>query len=256
MLLFMNEHNDHSTGKRKRVSHTAIVPLQVSNRRAGKDPQLELLFYWLERFVNLADDLKAFQGLAEECPDFLPVRFYDANRKEEAQKHPVGWQPDFHELFRVFRDMLREVWERGSNSELAVLLGTDGTSTEIINREAPPSVLHAVLGGYQASLRMAVSGIPKGYFVLPNKILPDWRLGIFRYAADTDFRRAVYELFRQSWRAKVCPKCEKFFVANKPPQRYCSTTCYGAAKRDRDLEFWRNVGSNLRKKRSTKETKR
>jgi hypothetical protein len=238
--------------KNKREARNTTVRIRRSKRRAGNDP--ELLFYWLEQFVNLGDDRDAFQAFDEECPSFLPVTFYDATA-EEARDHPVAWQPEFHQLFRVFREMLREVWERGGKQELATLLGVDTRSIEIINRQTEPGPLHQILGGFQSSLHLAAASIPKHFFAVPTKVSPDWRTGTFRYEPDTDFRRAVYDLFRQSWRAKVCPQCNKYFIADKPPQRYCSPKCYGAAKRGRDLEFWRNIGSDLRKKRKKKEEK-
>jgi hypothetical protein len=96
----------------------------------------------------------------------------------------------------------------------------------------------------------------ESYFSLPTQVDPDWTSGTFRYEPNTNFRRALYALFRQSWRAKVCPQCKRYFIADKPPQRYCSTKCYGIAKRGRDLEFWRTMGSDLRKKRKKEESKK
>lgn len=230
---------------------TPTVRLRGSNRRASADPRLS--FGRLEKFANLDSHLSAFEAFALEHPTFAPVQFYDAALSEKAQNHPVGWRPDFYGLFRIFRDLLRDVWERGSNPELAVLLGIDARAWQIISRQTKAGFLDSVFGGYEASLQKEMPAISENYFAVPSRVYPDWKSGSFRYEADTDFRRAVYELFRQSWRAKVCPDCCKYFIADKPPQRYCSSKCYGAAKLHRDREFWRRKGTVRRREREQKE---
>jgi hypothetical protein len=226
----------------------------VSNRRSGKE--LDLLLYCLQELVNLdEDDLSLFQRFAIEYPEFAPVTFYESKIEEVGRRNMVGWRPELYDVWRVFRDILREVWERGSNSGVAVLLGTDEEAVKIINREpgAKPGALDGILQGYETALATSVAKIPSNYLTAASRVKPNWSTGTFRYEPDTDFRRSVFELFRQSWRAKVCPHCGKYFVANKTAQRYCLAKCYGSAKRERDLEFWRNVGSNRRKERKAKE---
>lgn len=234
-------------------SPKATVSVRHSSRRAGAER--ERLFHRLERFVNLGDDLGSLQAFGSECPTFAPVTFHDS-RDPEARERPLAWKPEFGRVFLTFRNILREVWRTGAKAELGVLLGTNRVGTEILNRGAQPSLLHqGPVKGWQASLWEARKAIPIQYFTSPSEISPDWWAGTFRYEPDTEFRRAVYELFRQSWRARICPVCERYFIALKPPQRYCSTKCYGTGKRDRDLEFWRNVGSDRRKKRMMREKK-
>src|SRR5262249_16058046 len=77
-----------------------------------------------------------------------------------------------------------------------------------------------------------------------------WRTGTFRYEPATEFQAAVHMLFRQSWRAKVCPRCGRHFIGDKPAQSYCSSACYGSVKRDRDLQHWRTVGDLRRRERN------
>src|SRR5258708_2781863 len=93
---------------RKRAAPT--VSVRVSNRRAGDE--LELLFDRLERFANLGDDLGEFETFARNYPRFLPVEFYDSKLGEAARHNPLGWRPEFFNLFRAARDVLRDVWER------------------------------------------------------------------------------------------------------------------------------------------------
>ena len=61
---------------------------------------------------------------------------------------------------------------------------------------------------------------------------------------------------RESWRARMCTICGKYMIAAKPATLYCSTDCAGAAKRKRDLEYWRVEGKARRMKanRSNKKT--
>src|SRR5258708_5842217 len=176
-----------------------------STRRATKNS--EALFSRLEQFANLSDDARAYEVFAQQHLDFLPVMFYDYELGQAARDSPVGWRTEFHELFRVFRDLLREVWKHGGNAELAILMGTAEWAWKVINREAEPGTLDAIFRGYETRLKEASARIPAKYFAVPAKVYPDWSVGTFRYKADTQFREAMYLLFRQSWRAKMCPRC-------------------------------------------------
>jgi hypothetical protein len=116
------------------------------------------------------------------------------------------------------RDLLREAWAYGSDTAAATLLGLRSLDGEVSF----------------------------------HRISIDWSAGRFEYHPDTQFRLAFYLLFRQSWRAKRCPQCGRYFVADKPPQRYCSFRCYDAAKQQRDLNYWRTVGVRRRQQRLRK----
>ncbi len=229
------------------------IRVKVSNRRASEVSSL--LFSRIERFVNLPHNYDAFADFFRQNPEFLPVTFYVHAPAPEKVHDSVGWHQSLYELFRVFQNLLRDVWENGDNSKLGILLGIDEAAYEIMNRKKKPGVLDRVLSGPETAIENAMKLIPHNYYTAPCRVRPDWGTGTFRYEEDTDFRRAVYMLFRQSWRASKCPQCNKYFIADKPPQRYCSSKCYGDAKRTRDLEFWRSVGSDLRKKRKAKERK-
>jgi hypothetical protein len=235
------------------------IQIRASNRRAVQD--VDLLFHWLEQFVNLDDDPQSWKEFCEEHPQFFPVMFtVDWMRAED--EHPrlefAGYKPEFYELFRTFRDMLRGVWRSGSETQLAILLGVDTIGWQIITRRGGAPELEKILGGPYAIIEQAMAKIASYFQVGPSNrfynsnLAPDWRTGTFRYDPDTEFRCAVYALFRQSWRAKVCPRCGKYFIGDKPPQTYCSTKCYGNAKRDRDVQFWRSKGSARRQQRMSR----
>lgn len=234
------------------------IRMRASNKRAGKD--IELLFYRLEHFVNLGDDPSVWKNFGEEYPEFFPVQFHTDDElpevDEEPRKELASYEPEFYQLFRTFRDFLREVWRSGSDKKLAILLGVDPIAWQIIARTSGAPQVEEFLGGPYAEIEKAMAKIssyfqsgPSNLFY-PSNLVPDWRTGTFRYIPDTEFRRAVYALFRQSWRAKICPRCGKYFVGDKPPQTYCSSKCYGEAKKDRDLQFWRTIGSERRARRT------
>ena len=213
-----------------------------------------MLFSRLEGFANLGDALEDFRAFFTEYPSFQPVQFYDFRKRGTPQeRQPVVWRPEFHRLSLEFRDMLREVWMSGRS--LGVLLGTDAQAWKVINRSTQPTAMQRILDSHKVALQKAMRAIPTNYFAVPSEIRPDWRAGSFQYEADTDFRRAVYLLFKQSWRAKACLRCGRYFIADKPPQLYCSTKCYGQAKQDRDRDYWRNVGSERREHRLERQRK-
>jgi hypothetical protein len=213
-----------------------------------------LLVDRLEKFVNLEDSLESYQAFFEANPGFYPVEFY-SDLRAPREKQALAWRPEFHRLFLEFRDMLREIWQRKDDSSLGILLGTEADAWGIIARERKAKTLDKILSSHEDAIEEAVKTIPEGFFTTARAIRPDWRTGNFRYEPDTDFRRAVYLLFRQSWRAKICSRCSRYFVADKPPQLYCSTECYGEAKKDRDLDYWKSVGSSRRDSRVKRQRK-
>jgi hypothetical protein len=240
----------------------ATIPIRVPHRRAKGDA--DLLFHRLERFVNLDDDPLNWENFGQEYPEFLPAQFtVDLARAEDEEPKPelAPYEPEFYELFRTFRDMLREVWKSGSETGLAILLGVDPVAWQIITRKIGAHPEEQLFGGPYIAIEQAMANISTSFrsgpsnLFYPSNLAPDWRTGTFRYEPDTEFRRAVYTLFRQSWRAKICPRCMKYFIGDKPPQMYCSTKCYGAAKRDRDLQLWRTTGSERRRQRMKRKKK-
>jgi hypothetical protein len=75
---------------------------------------------------------------------------------------------------------------------------------------------------------------------------PDWTSGKIEYVSRLDFQRATWFLFRETWRTKTCPNCSTYFLAQKPPQLYCSVSCSNAAHRASSLDWWKKKGSQRR----------
>jgi hypothetical protein len=93
----------------------------------------------------------------------------------------------------------------------------------------------------------------RGYAPGWPQITGDWERGEFTYEPANDFQRAVYRLFRESWRARSCRLCQKLFVARKHPQMFCGGGCSTIARRKRDLDFWKTRGAALRRNKKRRQ---
>ena len=84
-------------------------------------------------------------------------------------------------------------------------------------------------------------------FGLPEaKLVPDWQRAEIQCKFETDFQNAIYCLMLESWRAKTCPNCRKYFVAAKSAQAHCSHECYVERKNKASLDYWKKKGKAKR----------
>lgn len=206
----------------------------------------ERMFQGLQNFVNLEDKPQSILDFFQSWPGFRPVDFRNDNAVE------VSWGAEFHALALVFRDRLRDLWTSGSNESLAVLLGTHPSLRKILTDRSSPPFLAQILSrsGHtllEVLLAEAMRTVQPTYFAHLPEVQPDWRTGGFLYSPITDFQRAVSMLHHESWRAKVCVNCGRYFVADKSAQTYCSTKCTKDVKRARALEWWKAHGETWRK---------
>ena len=198
------------------------------NQRAS--PETQLLFAGLEAFANLGDSFDEYLAFTTAHTTFWPVEFQ--NNSHDA----LGWgqDADFYVLTIMFRDCLRRVWrgDRGQDHGqiIKILLGLE---LETVGPER-----HR----YAIPLELVHDRHPDFGHTLAV-INADWLRGEFCYAPLNDFQRAVYALWRESWRARICPQCERLFIAAKAPQLYCSPQCSTVARRKRDLVLWRARGT-------------
>lgn len=220
------------------------------------------LFRGLERLVNTGDSLGDYEALAKAWPMLWPVSL-------ESARGSLAWKPECHKLFLVYRNLLRWLWGFGppevvhcddeaaktpeetpfpEQAALDLLLGID-------KPPAPDTpymdwwIDHAV-----PEMAEAVEQIARAY---PDcqpldlaGVYASWKRGQFFYAPMNDFQRAFYALFRESWRAKVCPHCSLYFIAGKPSQVYCGVECSNTAHRANALKWWKRVGAKRRAKAS------
>jgi hypothetical protein len=226
----------------------------------------ENLLSTLEAFVNLEDRLDDFLEFGEMNPNFFPVPIRDESQisqtplpdpcfsstiissvktADEGMKwwtKGVAWNPVCHKLCLFYRDSLRRAWhpplpgpwDVSTGEEFEILLGL--TPDQYAGRD-------------DRALEVILYTHPAAKPELQNRIMADWKTGTFLYDPANDFQRAVYILFREGWRAKVCERCSRRFVADKPVQRYCSTRCSGDAKKGRGRVWWNKHGRQWRARR-------
>jgi hypothetical protein len=200
------------------------------------------LFAGLESFVNAGDGLEDYHALAVQCPTFWP--------------HNAGaldWLPKAHAMFLDYRDKLRKIWsgdpEAQGSGVLAYLLGLIGP-IEFAGMEYTIDVdmiwfareRKASLDAYKSLLQSH----PERVWTSHSMVFPVWGQTNFHYFPRGDFETAMWVLFGDSWRARICGQCKRYFIADKPAQGYCSTRCYGDAKRGQKREWWKTAGKMRR----------
>src|SRR5262249_47987835 len=151
-----------------------------------------------------------------------------------------------------YRRLLRAFWTRDP-----VVLRT-GEATSLLFGIKDYSDLNDILSGEVSSSMDALDrALAPLRFAHPTLQLPtglsglacfwpNWTSGCVEYISHLDFQRAIWLLFSESWRAKICPKCSTYFLAQKPPQLYCSVGCSNAVHRASSLNWWREKGSAKR----------
>jgi hypothetical protein len=234
------------------------------------------LFAALELFVNLGDSFDDFCSFARRCPTFCPAQLYheNADRYLALQSNNAC-----HQMVLVFRDYLRLVWRRDAwalgNGVVEILLGLKGKpqpdepdeddelipqrigtaqwSQDLERRSLSRSLFGDFAPRYRRALMLMRLDPESQYYRFRfSLMLADWQRGDFRYEASNDFQRAVLLLFHHSWRARICRKCQKPFIADKNPQMHCGIECSTSARKERDLKLWREQGAARRQTRKEK----
>jgi len=219
------------------------IPVFTPSELASTNEKARL-FAALEKFVNLGDTIEIYGRFLAQWPMFLPASIKYIVSEDNPEALFVDWAtPACHRIALVYRNVLRRLWvkdQQALDSGLgSFLLGFDNALGTDLNPAIPG--LDEAWREFKTSYRWWQIERPDLYV--------HWRLGAFLYNPITDFQRAVYILFRESWRAKVCPCCSRFLVAQKPAQTYCSNRCYGVAKQSRGLDWWRQHGEGWRRAR-------
>ena len=218
------------------VKNTTIHVLGVSQLAEER----ERLFAGLEKFVNLGDGCEYYRKLGKQCPTFWPIGIQDG------EGHFLDWAPECHKIGLVYRNYLRRLWESKPRDEtLPVLLGI---SHEILQAavKGTPVIENTA---FQDAWRQLKDKYPRASIPVMPSVYPHWELGDFAYAPQNDFQKAIYLLFRESWRARTCNHCSAYFIANKPAQLYCSTRCSGEVKKGHSRDWWKRQGAAKRRKR-------
>lgn len=174
------------------------------------------LFEALQEFANIRSDKGGWAHFRKRWPQFFPESEYD--KATDGSKRSVLGYPYW----------LDQVWLGGETEpHLSIMLGIEYAPDE---------------GTPEDSWVADLSTIAAQFYV-------DWDGGIFRYQGACDFQRALYLLFRESWRARVCEKCETKFIARRVAQKYCSTECSGNMQRELKRKWWAEHGETWRRRR-------
>jgi hypothetical protein len=211
------------------------IPVFAPSELASPDEKARL-FAALETFVNLEDTYEAYDHFLRQSPTFFPasIKYKDEN---VAKPQQVDWfKPECHRFALVYRDVLRLIWVKDQNA-LSMNLG----SFLLGIKHSPGESLLPFISGFDQAWNQLKACYNSWLVELPDFFV-HWGLGAFLFNPITDFQKAAYALFRESWRAKTCPCCSRYFVAEKVPQVYCSPGCYGISKKKRGLDWWRSHG--------------
>lgn len=239
------------------IGKTATVRVFQPGELAAKEKERLLLA--LEGFVNMGDSLEDFLAFGKQNTGFFPIEILDdassshdplpppsvqgTQFTEQGEKNiwskVLSWDPACHTLARFYRNTLRDVWSPGRMGKASV----GNTFLLLLAIDSP-----GLYAPWQAAFEVIREAYPRadvigGGFSL---LFADWRTGTFEYQPENDFQRAVFVLFREGWRAKVCARCSRCFIASKPMQTYCSPECFHRAKRDRNRIWWNKDGKRLR----------
>ena len=204
------------------------------------------LFEALEEFANMRGDKDAWAQFSRRWPKFFPKWEYDRAVGEKAG--PNLYEPYFFERVKEeggptsisdFPFYLNQIWMGGeSQPYLDIMFGIRPTP-------GLEDVSHP-----EESAATGMSSIPPAHYSL------DWREGTIRYEGGCDFQRALYLLFRESWRARICAGCGSAFVAKRPRQKYHSTDCSEAATRQSKLASWNKHGDAWRQNQKDSKAKK
>ncbi len=207
-------------------------------RLAGETPSEDLLNA-LADFENLseasprvADYLDQIRAFRKKFPRFFPEDVYDV-AEDRSGVWPGLEEGKGHTYFRCYQRWLRALWRGDSRF---------GTESEILD----------ILLGLQIDDLAGLRSIGRDSWLPRAKPLANWKTGMFDYQPACDFQRAVHLLFKQSWRAMVCGRCDKSFVADHPKQVYCGTACSNKAKLLRSKTWWERHGREWRNRRAQK----
>jgi hypothetical protein len=229
-----------------RVTHRSFFTPGLYRQADTWDKPKEWFFTGLERFVNTGDSKENYQALAEAFPSFWPLPLQDGKGND------LCWCPEAHQLFLYYRNLLRGFWTRDTRAL------RDGTGTSLLFGIIDHSHIENLVSGetlsgtaFDNALAPLRGGHPRlqlpGMFPSPlARFWPEWTAGRVDYVSHLDFQRAVWLLFCESWRPKVCPKCSTYFLAQKPAQLYCSLSCSSAVHRAASLNWWKQTGAEKR----------
>ena len=222
----------------------------------------ERLWKGLERLVNCGNDPGDFHALGRAFPGFWPAGIGYRPNSNQVFPRPLEWHPACYRLFLCYRDALRDVWKGDtelSGQSAAFLLGLTELNTTAFEAaksdtsetaKSIPFMFNRLLADLRSAWREILAQVPTAFPTGHISLGMLWDQGEFCLdvggVGGIDFPRAFYMLFRQSWRARVCPRCKLFFVARGTKQKFCGTVCSAGSRHASKLKWWRRVGEKRR----------
>jgi endogenous inhibitor of DNA gyrase (YacG/DUF329 family) len=190
------------------------------------------------------------EGKASGAPGFYSEWLYlDAEKWSDFDSYLKGQSVP---VLLWLRSLLRAVWTRndadgGCLSALygmKAIAGLPGLSNEML-ASSP------LIQGIPLNASLLTNG---QFWLQPGKPIVNGVTGEITWLFPSDFQQCIYELMRCRWRAKTCPQCGKYFVAEKTAQTFCSEQCVHMVKINRALNYWHREG-NAKRKAKAKESK-
>jgi hypothetical protein len=232
--------------------------MRVANRQA-RDQRLQK-FEALAAFANIGDAPEDWRNFRLQWPEFFPTTASKWGRPgfqtltDRLYTFSGEWAKDPADL-RVlskppllwYRDRLRAVWASNdpTGANLYVLFGLEKQAQNLGVVDPIPITRPLLIPGQSLNPleQETVVGLPQGTPVV-NGVTGEitWKFGC-------DLQQSVYDLMQCRWRAKICPECGRYFIADKTAQTFCSTRCAGEKKRKRSLKYWNREGRKNRAKK-------
>jgi hypothetical protein len=213
--------NDLSSAATTNEEREAERKLRMLFRKFNRDIECGLLrerpklFHALGDFARILPTNDAWHQFRKRWPNFFPRAEYE---KVEQNVSPS---------VRDYSYWLDRIW-KGHESRPALLL-----------------LLGVRVEAWISDEDSQAPNLP----LIPAQFFPDWDEGVLRYRGMCMFQRALYLLFRESWRARTCEQCGDKFIARRVAQRYCSTDCSESVQRELKLKWWHEHGDAWRRKR-------
>lgn len=258
------------------------VSVQSSNRQARHSRQRQ--FESLAEFANMGDKQEAWYSFRLKQPNFFPpeVSTWIYTDADDWLKSDSSVRRFAKPSLLWYRDLLRNVWARNDRygTNLAILLGFErpnwignilveqasasGKETLsgkirtidgqlcVVPDDVPAPVFRRAMAQDESrdGQLETMGGLPQGRPVVEGntgEIL--WKFGCI-------LQQAVYDLMQTRWRAKICPICGSYFVAEKTARKLCSTRCTGEQLIKRSLKYYFSKGKAKRQERQKREKNR
>lgn len=220
--------------------------MKVANRLAAKKKQQQ--FEALAAFANLGESQRDWAKLRLMHPDIFDEHWLliasehvSLGLFDDDPSHVYSLRGEEVEAILKrrlrYRDCLRSVWS-GNDREgrnLRILYGFDLTEKDE---------------------KMLWAGSAWEKPLPPGKPIVNGLTGEILWEFPSEFQRMLYELMKDRWKAKICPQCGRYFIADKTAQSFCSTGCAGDAKRARARDYFDREGRARRTLRRQKGKKK